>query len=70
MLSGVNVEATATLARVTGLHVIASGGVASLEDVSALKARAEEGIEGVIIGQALYTGAVALPDAIREAEVG
>jgi phosphoribosylformimino-5-aminoimidazole carboxamide ribotide isomerase len=67
MLTGVNVEATAAMARETGLKVIASGGVASLDDVTRLKAQAEAGIEGVIIGQALYTGAVSLPEAIREA---
>jgi phosphoribosylformimino-5-aminoimidazole carboxamide ribotide isomerase len=65
MLSGVNVESTATLARATGLPVIASGGVASVEDVQRLKARTEDGIEGVIIGQALYTGSVSLAEAIR-----
>jgi phosphoribosylformimino-5-aminoimidazole carboxamide ribotide isomerase len=65
MLSGVNVEATAGLARDTGLRVIASGGVASLEDL--VRLRAASGIEGVIIGQALYTGAVSLPEAIRAA---
>ena len=77
MLTGVNVGATAALARATGLQVIASGGVASLEDIERLEASREsagepvgdtEGdIEGVIIGQALYTGAVSLPDAIRMA---
>jgi phosphoribosylformimino-5-aminoimidazole carboxamide ribotide isomerase len=65
MLSGVNIEATADLARATGLRVIASGGVASVEDVQRLKARAADGIEGVIIGQALYTGVVSLAEAIR-----
>jgi phosphoribosylformimino-5-aminoimidazole carboxamide ribotide isomerase len=64
MLSGVNVESTAELARRTGLGVIASGGVASLEDVRALKAREAEGIEGVIVGMALYRGALALPEAL------
>jgi phosphoribosylformimino-5-aminoimidazole carboxamide ribotide isomerase len=73
MLTGVNVGATAALARATGLQVIASGGVASLEDIARLKASRESagesvgGIEGVIIGQALYTGAVSLPEAIRTA---
>jgi phosphoribosylformimino-5-aminoimidazole carboxamide ribotide isomerase len=73
MLTGVNVEATAALARATGLQVIASGGVASLEDIKRLKASHESDsgstgeIEGVIIGQALYTGVVSLPDAIRGA---
>jgi phosphoribosylformimino-5-aminoimidazole carboxamide ribotide isomerase len=63
-LRGVNVEATAALARATGLRVIASGGVASLADVTLLRAHEAEGIEGVIVGQALYTGAVSLPEAL------
>jgi phosphoribosylformimino-5-aminoimidazole carboxamide ribotide isomerase len=57
-LSGVNGEASIELARETGLHVIASGGVSSIEDVLRLKDKA--GIEGVIIGRALYTGAIDL----------
>ena len=68
MLAGANVSATAALARITGLAVIASGGVASLEDVARLQARAGDGIEGVIIGQALYRGALSLPEAIRLAQ--
>lgn len=67
-LSGVNVEATAALARATGLAVIASGGVASLDDVRRL--RATGAVAGVVIGQALYTGAFALADALRVAEDG
>jgi phosphoribosylformimino-5-aminoimidazole carboxamide ribotide isomerase len=63
-LRGVNVAATAELARKTGLSVIASGGVASVDDIRALKA-AEAGIAGVVIGKALYTGALALEDALR-----
>lgn len=63
-LQGVNVAATAALARATGLRVIASGGVASLDDVRALCAE-RAGIAGVVIGKALYTGAVDLPDALR-----
>ncbi len=68
MLAGANVGATAALAQTTGLAVIASGGVASLEDVARLQARAGDGIEGVIIGQALYRGALSLPEAIRLAQ--
>jgi phosphoribosylformimino-5-aminoimidazole carboxamide ribotide isomerase len=64
MLAGVNVEATAALARATGLRVIASGGVASLADLTRLSAHRDE-IEGVIIGQALYKGVISLSDAIR-----
>lgn len=69
MLAGVNVDATADLARETGMWVIASGGVASLEDVRRLKAVASSGIEGVIIGQALYTGRLRLADAIAVAQL-
>ncbi len=68
MLQGVNVEATSALAHASGLAVIASGGLASLDDIVRLQAHAADGIEGVIIGQALYTGAVNLPDALRVAE--
>jgi phosphoribosylformimino-5-aminoimidazole carboxamide ribotide isomerase len=63
-LTGVNVAATAALARESGLKVIASGGVATLEDIRALAAHLAEGIEGVIVGQALYTGAVDLAAAL------
>lgn len=52
-LAGVNVEATAALAKALAIPVIASGGVASVSDVEAL-ARHEAGIAGVIIGRALY----------------
>lgn len=57
MLGGVNVAATAALARAVGLPVIASGGVAGIEDLGALIAAAA-GIEGAIIGRALYDGRI------------
>lgn len=53
--SGLNLEATAALANASGLNVIASGGVSSLDDV--LRAR-ESGIAGAIVGRALYEGTV------------
>jgi phosphoribosylformimino-5-aminoimidazole carboxamide ribotide isomerase len=62
MLQGVNANATAELAREANIGVIASGGVASLRDVGALGSHPE--IEGVIIGQALYTNAISLREAI------
>ncbi len=65
LLSGVNVQSTATLADLTGMQVIASGGVAGLDDIHALKRYEHYGIDGVIIGQALYTNALELPDAIE-----
>ncbi len=58
MLGGVNLEATLALARAVRLPVIASGGVASITDVAALAMLGGEGIEGVIIGRALYDGRV------------
>lgn len=66
VLTGVNVESTAQLARDTGLDVIASGGVASLDDLRAL--RATGAVAGVIIGKALYAGVFSLEDALRAAE--
>lgn len=63
-LTGVNLAETAALARASGLGVIASGGVASLDDIRGCAARAADGIEGVIVGQALYTGAIVLSEAI------
>ncbi len=58
VLSGVNAPASLALAKATGLKVIASGGVNSIGDVLGLKNTPE--IEGVIIGRALYTGAINL----------
>lgn len=69
-LSGVNVEATAALARKSGVKIIASGGVASLEDIRSLQQYAGDGIEGCIIGKAIYTGAVDLKEALRVAREG
>jgi phosphoribosylformimino-5-aminoimidazole carboxamide ribotide isomerase len=64
---GPNVAATAELARGSRIPVLASGGVGSVDHIAALAAVAEAGIEGVVVGRALYTGAVTLPDAIRAA---
>jgi phosphoribosylformimino-5-aminoimidazole carboxamide ribotide isomerase len=55
-LAGVNIEATAALAAAIRTPVIASGGLASLEELTALKRRAASGIIGVISGRALYDG--------------
>lgn len=68
MLTGVNVAATVELAQTSGLKVIASGGVGTLDDLRQLAAHARDGIEGVIVGQALYTGAFSLTDALKVAE--
>jgi phosphoribosylformimino-5-aminoimidazole carboxamide ribotide isomerase len=65
MLSGVNVAATVDLARRSGLAVIASGGVRGLDDIRRLLDYEADGVEGVITGQAIYTGALDLGEAIR-----
>jgi len=62
--TGLNLDATVALQRASGLAVIASGGVASLNDVRAVR---DAGLAGVIVGRALYEGRVALPDAIAVA---
>ncbi len=67
MLQGVDIAGSVRLAKQSGLKIIASGGVSSADDVRRLAAREQDGIEGVIIGQALYTGAISLPEAMRAA---
>ena len=58
LLQGVNVKATAALARALTIPVIASGGVGSLADIEALMAAKEPNIEGVVVGRALYDGRI------------
>ncbi|WP_440996848.1 1-(5-phosphoribosyl)-5-[(5-phosphoribosylamino)methylideneamino]imidazole-4-carboxamide isomerase [Arhodomonas sp. SL1] len=67
MMRGVNVEATARLARAVEIPVIASGGVTSMDDVRALCAAADSGIAGAIVGRALYEGRLDLEAAQRMA---
>ena len=66
--SGVNAEQTAQVARAVGIPVIASGGVGSLDDIRTLARLSGEGIEGVIVGRALYNGAFSLGEAMAVAE--
>ncbi|MAC59486.1 MAG: 1-(5-phosphoribosyl)-5-[(5-phosphoribosylamino)methylideneamino]imidazole-4-carboxamide isomerase [Novosphingobium sp.] len=68
LLKGCNVQATVDLARQTDLRVIASGGVKGLDDIHILALHAEDGIEGVITGRALYDGRLDLAAAIAVAE--
>ncbi len=56
MLSGVNVEATARLAESVRIPVIAAGGVRDLDDIRALVAVQDSGVEAVITGRAIYEG--------------
>jgi phosphoribosylformimino-5-aminoimidazole carboxamide ribotide isomerase len=64
MLQGVNTYAIERMLREVNVPVIASGGVGSIEDIKRLAALEESGLEGVILGKALYTGAVELTDAL------
>ena len=64
LLAGVNVTATAALARTLTIPVIASGGVGSNADIEALVAAKEPGIEGVVVGRALYDGRIDIPAAL------
>lgn len=66
MLAGLNLAATEALARAVPIPVIASGGVASVEDVRAVRA-STAGIEGVILGRALYDGRLTPAEAIAAA---
>ncbi|WP_136249001.1 1-(5-phosphoribosyl)-5-[(5-phosphoribosylamino)methylideneamino]imidazole-4-carboxamide isomerase [Halomonas borealis] len=63
MMGGVNVEATAELAREGGLPVIASGGVTNLDDLRQLIEAGEPGILGAITGRAIYEGSLDVADA-------
>jgi phosphoribosylformimino-5-aminoimidazole carboxamide ribotide isomerase len=64
MLSGVNLEATRALAEALATPVIASGGIAGLADLVALKAAAPAGIAGAILGRALYAGRIEAREAL------
>jgi phosphoribosylformimino-5-aminoimidazole carboxamide ribotide isomerase len=69
-MRGPNIAATCHIAQETGLRVIASGGVSSLDDLRALARVVDAGVEGVVVGRALYEGAFTLREAIAAAEGG
>ena len=58
MMQGVNVEATASLAKQTSIPIIASGGITNINDITNLLAKAHHGIEGAVTGRAIYEGAL------------
>ncbi len=68
MQTGVNVEQTRMLAKAVSIPVIASGGVATLADIDALLAVQDCSFYGVIVGRALYTGAIVLEEAISKTQ--
>lgn len=66
MLRGVNFDETENVSREAGIRVIASGGVSSIEDVRTLWERRAAGIEGVILGRALYDRKIDFGDLLRK----
>lgn len=65
MGTGPNVEATRALARGVNIPVIASGGIADIEDVKKVLTLSEDGVIGMITGRALYEGGLDLEEAVR-----
>jgi phosphoribosylformimino-5-aminoimidazole carboxamide ribotide isomerase len=65
LLAGLNLEATLALAAATAIPVIASGGLASIEDVKALTAPRARKLAGAIVGRALYDGRLDAAEALR-----
>ncbi|MGB1702532.1 MAG: 1-(5-phosphoribosyl)-5-[(5-phosphoribosylamino)methylideneamino]imidazole-4-carboxamide isomerase [Cycloclasticus sp.] len=68
MMKGVNVEATAKLARSIRIPVIASGGITNMEDIHALGRVSDDGIMGAITGRAIYEGTLDFAEAEKLAE--
>lgn len=68
MLSGVNASTFAELAKSSGAEVVASGGVKSIDDIRAIKAVETDGVVGVIVGKAIYSGSLDLAAAIEISE--
>lgn len=64
MLTGPNLDALREMLEAVPIPVVASGGVSSVDDIRALASLKAPNLEGVIVGKALYAGAVSLPDAI------
>lgn len=67
MLTGPNVQLLSDIAAKTGKPVVASGGIASLDDIAELTALVDQGIEGAIVGKALYAGKFTLIEALKVA---
>ncbi|MYA78657.1 MAG: hypothetical protein F4Y17_14200, partial [Gemmatimonadetes bacterium] len=64
-MNGLNTGSTARLARESGLRVIASGGVATMEDLERASGAVADGLEGVVLGKSLYEGTIDLSEAVR-----
>lgn len=64
-LLGPNIKSIKTLLKKTGVRIIASGGVSSLDDIGKLKSLEKDGLRGIIIGKALYEGRFTLSQALK-----
>lgn len=64
MLNGPNLELLQSITERTGKPVVASGGISSLDDLRALRTLVPSGVEGAIVGKALYAGKFTLEEAI------
>ena len=70
MQTGIDAEAYRHIAQVAGFPVVASGGIATIQDVKALAALGSGVIEGAITGRALYEGSLDLEEALAAAHAG
>jgi len=64
MLGGPNIPAMKAMAQALEIPVIASGGVTTLEDIRKLRSLERFGLQGCIVGRALYSGTIALAEAV------
>lgn len=70
LLQGPNLDFTRTMAEQTGLSIIASGGVSSVENIKNLREIESQGVSGAIIGKALYDGKITIREALDAAKGG
>jgi phosphoribosylformimino-5-aminoimidazole carboxamide ribotide isomerase len=67
-LEGIDADAIGAFAKAVGVPIIASGGVSTLADITALRAHEKDGVAGAIIGRALYDGGLDAKAALKQAE--
>ncbi len=67
---GINIVSTIALAQSTSIPVIASGGVGSVKDLELVRDAGQYGVEGVVVGKALYDGRISPQEALKVAAGG